>query len=374
MNKTILFLSPIPPPVGGIASWTLNVLNYYSENLSQYNVINQNTAIRFGSLVKRRRIIRLYKGILNTIMIIFDLVKNLNRTKPDLVHLANSGSFSMIKDLLLIKIILIKKIPVVVHFHFGRIPILKKDRNWEWKLFLKLVKCCNGIVVLDDASYNCLLGMGYKNVSNIPNPISLELEKMATKEKEQKTVKNLKRLVFVGHVIPYKGVYELVNSCLNLGGILEELVMIGPYNESIKQELITISRQSNEGKWLNFIGSVPKEKVLEYLSKSTILVLPSYTEGFPNVVLEAMAMGCAVIATEVGAIPEMIDIGSGKSCGVCIKPKDIEELSSELSKALLDPNTTKEMGLNGIDKVINSYGLKKIVEKYEAVWSKYIIE
>ena len=67
------------------------------------------------------------------------------------------------------------------------------------------------------------------------------------------------------------------------------------------------------------MGWVSGEEKKKYLSNSNILVLPSYHEGFPVVILEAMASGSAVIATDVGAIPEMIDTS--------LKPHDIPTLA-----------------------------------------------
>ena len=64
------------------------------------------------------------------------------------------------------------------------------------------------------------------------------------------------------------------------------------------------------------------------LSASDVFVLPSYTEGFPNVIIEAMAMGKPIIATSVGAIPEMLDEG----CGVVVPPKDADSLQKALQK------------------------------------------
>ena len=58
--------------------------------------------------------------------------------------------------------------------------------------------------------------------------------------------------------------------------------------------------------------------VIRHIAKADLLVLPSYTEGAPMVVLEAMACGRAILATSVGAVPEMFDIGGPEECGVCI--------------------------------------------------------
>jgi glycosyltransferase involved in cell wall biosynthesis len=59
-----------------------------------------------------------------------------------------------------------------------------------------------------------------------------------------------------------------------------------------------------------------------------IFVLPTYTEGFPNVILECMASGCPIITTPVGAIPDMLQFGSTQACGACVDVKDVQGLKN----------------------------------------------
>lgn len=74
--------------------------------------------------------------------------------------------------------------------------------------------------------------------------------------------------------------------------------------------------------------------------KCTVFVLPTYTEGFPNVVLESMACGCPIVATSVGAIPEMLDGGAG----IVIEPRNVEQLRDAVAWVLENPERAAEMG------------------------------
>ena len=113
--------------------------------------------------------------------------------------------------------------------------------------------------------------------------------------------------------------------------------------------------------------------MLNQLIDTSILVLPSYTEGFPNVIIEAMAMGCAVIATDVGAIPEMLNIDSNNPCGICIRPKKIDDLIEAFSYLSEDNGRIVAMGQNGIDRVLSSYSMSTISREYERIW-QYAID
>src|SRR5690606_33278070 len=101
---------------------------------------------------------------------------------------------------------------------------------------------------------------------------------------------------------------------------------------------------------------------------SSIFALPSYTEGFPNVILEAMSMGCAVIATNVGAIPEMLAISSDKPCGICVPVKNVEKLTEAITLLISNPQKVEMMGRNGSERVLKYYTFNSIIKQYMSVW------
>ena len=222
-------------------------------------------------------------------------------------------------------------------------------------------------IVIDTRSYKTLLKAGFKNVFNIPNPLGAETVKLANSILEKKLERKPGRLIFVGHIIKSKGVYDLVEACSQLLSV-EELLLIGPYRQVIKDELVKIGSTRESGNWLKFTGELADDKVLEFMFSSYVLALPSYTEGFPNVVLEAMTMGCAVIATDVGAIPEMLDLHSPEPCGICISPHIVDLLKDAISELFGDLNLAKIMGRNGIARVSKYYSNKIVVEQYRNIW------
>ena len=101
------------------------------------------------------------------------------------------------------------------------------------------------------------------------------------------------------------------------------------------------------------------------MSRAAIFCLPSYTEGFPNVILEAMALGCAVVATPVGAIPEMLSGGAGVTVGV----KDEIELGDQLNFLMDNPVVRDRLSSLAVERVKKEYAIDRVYRTYEEIWN-----
>ena len=119
-----------------------------------------------------------------------------------------------------------------------------------------------------------------------------------------------------------------------------------------------------------FLGEQEHDRVLDYMKASEIFILPSHTEAFPLVVLEAMSLGVAVIGTEVGAIPEMLS----DNCGIVIKPKSPKQIQEALTKFIENEELRHICGVNAMKKIQNEYCSNIIFNKLETIWRKCVDE
>lgn len=374
MNKRkklkVLLVSPYSASkVGGIGTWTKNLIDYILDQ-PQVDLEFQNTAFLLKKNIDQGKYRRLLWGTIDSLLIIFRVFYNIIRIRPDTIHYTSSASFALFKDYIIAVICLIFGVKFVVHFHFGRIPELSKQNNWEWKWIVRVTNISNIVIVIDNASYQVMRSSECRDkIFYIPNPVSTEVYDLA------KSVSNVKELnmrivgkvVFAGHVVPAKGIFELVHACTNLSDVTQ-LVICGSYCEETRVELEEIAKKREGGKWLVFKGEVKREDVINELKGSLIFCLPSYTEGFPNAVMEAMAMSCAVVATGVGAIPEMLDFKTPIAAGIELKIRDVYSLCLSLKQLINDRSLAIKLGENGNRKILNEYNLNVIVPKYYEIW------
>lgn len=353
--------------VGGISSWTNNLM-VYNERMGHKDIYQVHCyANHLKAVTNTNAFVRIITGIILYSKLLLEVLSLILKFRPSLMHITSSASMGLLKDVIFIWMGKLTNTPVVFHWRFGRIPDLAKQNNWEWRQLKYVAQKCNISIVIDKKSHDTFLEQGFSNVINIPNPLPLDIEQKAINQLACFSARFTGRVLFVGYVIRNKGIFELVEACIGIHEI-DELIIIGPYEEDVKNELIILAQQRENGNWLKLLGQQNKGQVLEYMGTSQILALPSYTEGFPNVVIEAMAMGCAIVATDVGAIPEMIDSGSEKPCGICVPPRNVEKLKEAIIDLVVNIEKAKEMGRNGIEKVMNNYTLEKIIEQYVRVW------
>ncbi|MGE8427197.1 MAG: glycosyltransferase family 4 protein [Sphingobacterium sp.] len=353
--KRILLISPLPPPVGGIASWTVNILEFFNtySNL-EYKLIHLNSSMRFRSITSVSVLSRIIYGILNFIFFFGKFFTAIIK-KPDVCHITSSASFGLYKDFILVIICKIIGSKAIIHYRFGRIPELEKLKNWEWKLLCLVNRLAYHVIVLDESSLRILSDYG-NNISLVANPVSPEL--MNFKEENSKDEQNI--ILFVGHVTRKKGIYELFMALkeLNPDCVVH---ILGPYENSLKEDLEKIYNPKDK---VVFHGAMKKDQVYKMMLMSKVLVLPSYTEGFPNVVIEGMALGCSIVASSVGAVPEMLDGGKG----LLVPPRNIRDLKNSISALLHNHTERLQLSSKAEKFALENYSMESIIKKLEKIW------
>jgi len=140
-------------------------------------------------------------------------------------------------------------------------------------------------------------------------------------------------VVFTGRFVAVKGVEILLDALALMIPSRPSLHLCcigeGPLEQKLR---FRASRPDLRGHVI-FVGSARPDEISLWLAASNVLCLPSYSEGCPNVVIEALGCGRPVVASDVGGLPELVD----DRCGILVRPEDPAALSEGLSKALDHP-------------------------------------
>jgi teichuronic acid biosynthesis glycosyltransferase TuaC len=139
--------------------------------------------------------------------------------------------------------------------------------------------------------------------------------------------------VFVGWIAPTKGLRELVDAVTRLRVSHPRLQLFCIGEGAFQAELEARASNAGSRDRIRFLGRCGSPEVASWLAAANVFCLPSYAEGCPNSVIEALACGRPVVGTRVGGIPELVDSESG----ILVAPRDSEALAEALGEALSRP-------------------------------------
>jgi glycosyltransferase involved in cell wall biosynthesis len=137
-------------------------------------------------------------------------------------------------------------------------------------------------------------------------------------------------LVYVGRISIPKGSAELTDAMISLSASHPHLQVAMVGEGDYRSVLETRAAAAGIADRFLFPGGLSSAQIVEWLAASDLFCLPSYSEGCPNVIVEAIACGRPVVATDVGGIPELVD----ESCGVLVPARDSGKLREGLERAL----------------------------------------
>lgn len=229
--------------------------------------------------------------------------KHFKENKYDVIHIHTSREFLFLKDVLLAKMISKQThTPIVMTIHVGAMETVYNRIGWfKNKSIAILNKYVSKTIFLSKVMREDFIKAGLDEqkstvLYNFHNftPTNKDIEK-----------KDGLQLLFVGAIHREKGIVELLHAIEQLPELKCHLNVCGKLTDnSIKEEVESLKDKLSDR--VSFLGYVAGEDKTILYQQSDVLILPSYHEGLPLVVMEALGAGCAIIATKVGAIPEVL--------------------------------------------------------------------
>lgn len=348
-----------PPPPGGMAIFIDNFEK--SEIKNQFNIRGFDTD--YPRWLKRfRPLTVLYLPIMY-----LHYIWILNAFKPDAVHIHTPAYNSFYKHALFLKITRERDIPVALHIHAGKFKEFydalrdQKKRDVREKL-----SQANLLIVLSDFWKDFFADLfpaeKIRVVENgIPVDVFCPASEISTSDGMQ--------FLYTGRVLQQKGMDELLEAFREVIRSYPDAKLtiaggedVARYNR--KAEKLGISNN------ITFTGEIVGKTLIELYQNSDIFVLPSHAEGMPLVLLEAMSVELACIATDVGAIPEVLTA----SGGIIIPPKDIEALKNAMLQLVGESEIQNRMGKENRKKIEENYSFGNVAEKMKLVYDELIIK
>src|SRR3989338_100625 len=226
----------------------------------------------------------------------------------------------------------------------------KKILAFFYKIIIFIVvKFADAVIITSPSLRSKIEKYSTRKIELIPNSVDTKLFSPVNKKR-----KNVQRIMFVGRLEKQKNLFSLAAAVSALEYKLK-LIFIGDGNQ--KSKLLKFASRKKVD--LEIIKPVPHDKLPSFLNSADIFVLPSFIEGHPKVLLEAMSIGLPCIGSNVEGIREII---SHNKNGI-ITQTDSKSIRNGLLKLLGNKSLQKRLGQNARKFVVNNFDSRLLLEK-----------
>ncbi len=366
-TRRLLLAGPLPPPVGGIATWTEEVANSDLARSAPFEVFD--TAPRDRGAVDVRSRFRPVRA-LHGLGLLVRFAVRLAASRPDLVHICSSYHWATPRDALFVWLARASGARVCLHLHGGDFPVFaERLPSAAYRLLLATLRRCSRVIVITRQTEAWLSErIGADRVRYLPNFVP-ELAAAVSADvggRVAGTPGSL-RVVFAGLLTAAKGVRELVLAAAALPCV--ELTLAGPAEPVFLGALADALRRL--GDRVHVLGEQPRDAVACLLRDTDVFALPSHREGFPVSLLEAMAAGAAIVATPVGAVPDLVRDGQD---ALLVPPGDVNALVRALAMLARDPALRHALGEHARARALTEFGREAILAQLAALHAEVIAE
>lgn len=362
-KPTILLCGPPLLAVGGGPTHLRNMLA--SPLKDRYRLIHFETGSRGTESPAREEMVlsKLFRLITSPCLLAIQIL----HARPAIVHLnsaLDNKAFWRDAVYLIISKLLGRK--VVFQLHGGSLDAMCAKKSTEYLVRL-VFSMTDAVVILANSEKRDFQDRGItKGLAVIPNGVDVSQYCSSTGRVHSGKVQ---RLAYMGRLVREKGLLEAIEAIESLrteeqfSAIELRIAGSGPAREEIERHI----NERRLGNSVKLVGPVYGNDKVEFLRAADVFVLPSYQEGLPYSILESLAAGTPVIASNVGGIPDVVVDGIH---GILIKPKDPGAIIKAVHTLGLRQDALCVMSKNCIELATRQFGLVALASQFEALYEK----
>lgn len=281
------------------------------------------------------------------------------------IHGASVGSFYRKYIFFLVSKYIFRK-KVLYHIHGAKYHIFYQEAPGPIKKAIRhMIDHCDGIIVLSNMWKDFFAShFSPRRIEIVSNIVGyIPPKEISTQEDKSKL-----KLLFLGRIGDRKGIFDLLDLVKSKHAAFATTfeLIIGGDGET--QRLINFVKNNNLENVVKFVGFVEGKDKEHILKTSDIYILPSYNEGLPISILEAMAYSMPIISTNVGGIPEIV---ADDQNGYLFEPGDIKALEKAIFNFSNDRNLMQTFGNASYEKVYKHFP-ESVKEQLVQVYSKVL--
>ncbi|WP_219834872.1 glycosyltransferase family 4 protein [Paenibacillus sp. R14(2021)] len=283
-------------------------------------------------------------------------------TPYEIVHLhsAAKGSFYRKSIYTVLSKLLRKKL--VFHIHASGFETFQQSNSFNAWIVRRTLNCADHIIVLSD-QMKALVHHFCENdrITVLPNPVTIPAAKEVA---SLRTAHAKVQLLFLGEIGPRKGIYDLVDAIEMLPEACKSRIQLHVCGNNEIERLKTIVSAKKLNDIITVHGWTSGEQKKKQLSNADVFILPSYAEGLPISILEAMAYGLPVISTNVGGIPEIVRSGQN---GMLLEPGQPAALAQAIEALVMDEDSRNAYGKKS-KEIVHPHDINLVIDQLLTIY------
>lgn len=353
MGKKVCMVIQDPMVQGGIAAV---VDGYHGSELEKKYVMIYVESYRNGD-----KLMKLIKGICGC----FHFIKVLLVDRPDLVHIHSSFGPSFYRKLPFIYMASWAKLPIINHIHganFDEFYVNASDT--KRKYIKKVYNKCSVLIALSDEWKEMLSQIVPAEKIIIIENYSI-LHKDALQQRLNRACNNT--VLFLGELGKRKGCYDIPDVLEKVINDVPDVkfVLGGTGSEVDEAAIRKLLQEKGVADHVIFPGWVRGDGKDRLLREADVFFLPSYNEGMPMSILDAMGYGLPVVSTNVGGIPKIVHEGKN---GFCCNAGDISSFSKGIVELLTNRERLEQSSRESFQIVLEKYSLEEHIKHVEMAY------
>lgn len=358
--------APLPPPVGGISGWTLRYLAAAERHAIEPRVVDISPGGIASTEASRLRMDRFRPAF----RALGGLTALLARREVDVAHLTTSLFWATPRDALAVAACRAARVPCVLQIRASTQIIAWRQslRPVQRRALDQTLRAANAVMVLSSELEDYLRAeLPGLRLFRTGNPVDVAFHDRARLLPPAVPPKTRPlRVLFVGKITPLKGFAQLCDAVYQLPDV--ELLAVGGLGGAIdpqqQQDLQRARAQLAATGRLIEAGELGPDQVAALYHQADIFALPTWREGLPNVLLEAMASRLPCVVTPVGAIPDVV----GQDGALVVPVGDTERLRQALAALAGDPQRRGQLAERGRAIVDERYSIDALMREYRAIY------
>lgn len=348
----------LPPPMSGIGTYYQTLLESSLPSRVNMRFIDTSSRRRPGSETGKWTFSNLTSAIGDCLR----FTKTVVVYRPEICHIATSVGLSFLKHSVCIAVARLMGGKVLLHPHCSFDFFYERRSSvWQW-LVRKVIGLCHGVIILSNEWMELQEALPGCQLYYLPNAI--DLSKYVDVGQERITSKGdqlFLHVLYLGHMGKDKGSFDLIAAAKKVLGQENGVVFDLVGQEQIMGDLRQLNTEVAEAgleQFIHFQSPVFGAEKIKLFRSADIFVYPSHHEGMPMAVIEAMACGLPIIATQVGGMPDLVSPGVN---GLLVPAGNPDQLANAIQQLVANPQLRNSMQMGSFRLAQENFDIEKLV-------------